>query len=198
MSDPPVRAGGLAGSVSISVLLGAGVVALAWVGLFQINAWVFAATAVSEQVSWVFLPAALRMLAVMLLEWTGVLGIIAGSAWVGWYWLGLEGQALIVLSALSGLGPMAAYLLCRRLMRVPADLTRLSARQLLVFAVVGAATTSLSHQVYWHSLEPSDDEVSDLIPMFVGDLVGTLLVLYLAAFLIRLLRRHGRTQRKPI
>ena len=52
------------------------VVAGFWVGLFALNGWLFDRFAFSENVSWVFLPAALRMIAVLLAPWV--------SFWVDW------------------------------------------------------------------------------------------------------------------
>ena len=42
-------------------------VALLWVALFEVNNWLFSITEVSRYINWIFLPAALRVLAVLVL-----------------------------------------------------------------------------------------------------------------------------------
>ena len=55
------------------------VVVLLWTGLFYLNEWLFSAVSLSSVINWVFLPAAIRMLAVMALGWVGVAGLFVGA-----------------------------------------------------------------------------------------------------------------------
>lgn len=178
-----------------AALLAATAVTAVWVVLYLFNTWLFAAFAKSASISWIFLPAAVRMLSVMLLGWPGVLGLFAGSMIVCQWVLGLETGDSVARSALSAIGPMLAYLCCRRWLGIADDLRGLRGRQLLVFAFAGAIFNSLPNNLYFYWIGLAETPFEGVVPMFVGDMVGTLLTLYGAAALLRLL---SRAQRKPI
>ena len=54
-------------------------VALLWVGLYHLNDWMFAAFEEGRAANWIFLPAGLRLIAVLVLGWRGVLGLWLGT-----------------------------------------------------------------------------------------------------------------------
>ena len=88
-----------------------GVVTGLWIGLFALNGWLFDRLAFSEQVSWIFLPAALRMIAVLLAGWVGALGIFLGSVATSIYLLGLnDPDYILIVGGISALAPTAALL----------------------------------------------------------------------------------------
>jgi hypothetical protein len=171
---------------------GAAGVAAAWVLLFEVNRWLFADAAVSSYVSWIFLPAAIRMLAVLLFEWAGVLGLLVGGFLSAQIDFDMGAGEALLLSTLSAIGPMIAYIVTRRWFGLPRELSGLTPRHLLVFAIAGSLSSTLLHQGYFFLNETSDTQPLDAIPMFVGDMVGTLVVLYLASAILRLARRHAR------
>jgi hypothetical protein len=61
-----------------SLAVAASVAAL-WVGLFKFNSIFFEYLGVSQYISWVFLPAAIRMISVMLFDWVGAAGLFVGA-----------------------------------------------------------------------------------------------------------------------
>ena len=170
-------------------------VALMWVGLFLLNSWLFKQFAFSEQVSWIFLPAALRMLAVLVLGWVGVAGIFLGSAITGVFVMGkIEGSQILIGSALSALSPTLALLLCAYAFGMRANLVGLSASKLLILSVVAASFTAVLHNIHF-ALSGQVDAVGDsLLAMFIGDLVGTLVVLYLAKLILMALPLSGASK----
>jgi hypothetical protein len=74
-------------------------------------------------------------------------------------------------------------------LQLPVDLAGLQQSQLLVFAVVGAIFNALPHNLFFFMTGMSDDAWSGVLPMFVGDLAGTLIVLYIASFSIRMVHK---------
>lgn len=161
-------------------------VAAIWIALFQLNTWLFSDAKVSGYISWVFLPAAIRMLAVMIGGWAGAFGLFVGALVTNIAFIEYEPLNVVTLAALSSVGPLLAAYLCTRWLRLPNDLSGLNRSQLLVFAVAGAVFNVFPHNMYFYLTGVSSDAWSGVVPMFVGDLVGTLVVLYLASFLIRL------------
>lgn len=171
-----------------SALLFASGTALAWVVLFRLNAWLFASAGATAFASWVFLPAALRLVSVLLLGFPAALGLMAGTFYTCDPVLRLDDWQAIGISALSGLGPWVAVLLSRRLLRLPEDLEGLAPRHLAVLSLMGAACNVAPHITAYHLLGKTGAPLTDAIPMFAGDVTGTWIVLYLAALVFKV--RH--------
>ena len=170
-------------------------VALLWVLLFRLNRWAFSYIDVTIFISWIFLPAAIRMLAIMACDWVGALGLFAGAL--------ITNQADpaagltdgLVLAFLSATGPLLAFWCCTRLLRLPPTLTGLTAWQLLVFAVVGALLNAVPHNIYFYFSGRMTSPIEGLVPMFFGDLLGTMVVLYAASLALRLIFKRADSQR---
>jgi hypothetical protein len=163
--------------------------------LYSLNHWIFAVTEVSSFISWIFLPAALRMLAIMACDWAGAVGLFAGALVTnqadpsGGFGDGL------VLAFLSASGPMLAFWFCTKLLNLSKDLSGLTAKQLLVFASTGALLNAVPHNIYFYLSDRMSSPIEGLVPMLVGDLVGTLLVLYMTSFALRFLLRRAPSPR---
>lgn len=155
-------------------------VALIWVVLFEINAAVFESVSVSPLVAWVFLPAAWRVLAVLVFRWHGVAGLALGAAITNLPLWSSEPLTAAVLSLTSALAPALAVNLGVRWWRLPDTLHGLQAAHLLAFAVLSALCSATVHAVVFLWIQPHLAGWSVLMPMSVGDFVGTLLVLYMA------------------
>lgn len=167
-------------------------VATVWVMLFFLNNWLFSETYLNSFISWIFLPAAIRMLAVMIDGWAGVLGLFCGAILTNFSQLEFEPFNVFVLAGLSAVGPIAAVHLCKRWFQLPVDLVGLQRSQLFVFAVTGAIFNVIPHNLFFYMTGMSDDVWSGVLPMFVGDLAGTLIVLYVASFSIRMILKGAR------
>ena len=163
-------------------------IASVWIFLYVLNDWLFQQVAISEYASWVFLPAALRMLAVLLCGWIGVLGLFFGSLATGFYTHGLSDPGmLIVLAGLSALSPMVACLICTRWFGWRSDLRGLKATQLVVLSVLVSLCGAGLHNLHFLAIGATADFGQTFTAMFVGDLVGTFIVLYGAKLLIGLM-----------
>jgi hypothetical protein len=174
----------------LTKLLLAGVVALLWVLLFSLNQWAFSVTEVSSYISWIFLPAALRMLAVMVCDWVGAVGLFVGAMLTNQTDLtGGLGDGLM-LAFLSAIGPMLAFWFCTKLLSLSKDLSGLTAIQLFVFASTGALFNAVPHNIYFYLSGRMSSPIEGLVPMLVGDLVGTLIMLYVVSVALRFVSRR--------
>lgn len=172
-------------SVQDVLLFGTGV-ALAWFVLFHLNHWLFESLNVTSLVSWIFLPAAVRMLAVVLFGWVGVLGLFVGSMMTNQL---LEDEPFVTaltLSVLSATGPWVAFKSCSQWLVLPEDLSGLRPSHLLVLSAAGAVLTAVPHCLFFYLSGLSSSLYSHMIPMLTGDFVGTLIVLYAAALVLKL------------
>ena len=158
--------------------------ALGFYLLCGINDWLFQALAYAEGVSWVFLPSGLRLGLVLMFGGAGALGLVLGSLFVG-----LERpQALevtVVAAFLSGLAPWLARWVCLRALGLRDNLSHLKARQLMQMALIFALISAVLHQVLYVSTGLSDSLLKGTAVMALGDLLGTLLVLYGIRILLR-------------
>jgi hypothetical protein len=171
-------------------------VALLWVLLFRLNRWAFSSIDVTIFISWIFLPAAIRMLAIMACDWVGAVGLFAGALFTNQADPTISLTDGIVLAFLSSAGPLVAFWCCTRLLRLPFTLTGLTAKQLLVFATVGAALNAVPHNIYFFLSGRMTSPIEGLVPMFLGDLIGTMVVLYAVSLALRLLFKRSAGQQR--
>lgn len=170
-----------------SVLAQLTLIAGCWIFLYILNDWLFDHVAISQYASWIFLPAALRMLAVMLCGWVGVLGLFIGSFVTGYYTHDFTDPAMvIVLAGLSALAPMIAFIACARIFGLRADLQGLSAFQLIALSVSVALVGSVMHNIHFAMIGATHAFGHTFMTMFVGDLIGTFIMLYAAKLLMGL------------
>ena len=149
------------------------VVALLWVLLFRFNLWMFSSFEMTSFISWIFLPAAIRVLAVMACDWVGVLGLFAGALFTNQADPTLDLTDGLVLAVLSATGPLVAFWFCTRLLRLPSTLSGLTARQVLVFAAIGALLNAVPHNIYFYLSGRMASPIEGIVPMFFGDLFKT-------------------------
>jgi len=171
-------------------------VALLWVLLFRLNRWALSSFDVTVFISWIFLPAAIRMLAIMACDWVGALGLFAGALFTNQADPTISLTDGIVLAFLSSAGPLVAFWCCTRLLRLPFTLAGLTAKQLLVFATVGAALNAVPHNIYFFLSGRMTSPIEGLVPMFLGDLIGTMVVLYAVSLALRLLFKRSAGQQR--
>lgn len=167
-------------------------VSLAYVVFYDINAWLFSTYKVSENISWVFLPAAIRMIAVLLAGWAGVVGLFVGSVLVDQSRLLADPAHALILATLSSVPSIFAVQALRRFLAIPRDLRGMTGRHLLWFGLAGGLANSAAHTVYFATRASSLQPLGGFVPMFVGDTLGTLLMLYAVAVLLRHVRLPAR------
>lgn len=173
-------------------VVAAAMTASAWIVLYQLNAWWFAALDWADGVSWIFLPAAVRLLAVLLFGTAGALGLFLGGLFTMTVIEEADASKALGVAAVSALAPLMAVGLMLRRLRLPSSLCGLGTRQLALLAVASAAASVTLHNLYYWVTAHRADPLSGLLPMFVGDIAGTVIVLYLARSAMRLhLRVRG-------
>jgi hypothetical protein len=172
----------------------AGVTMTAWIVLYQLNAWWFTALDWAEGVSWVFLPAAVRLLAVLMFGTAGALGLFLGGVFTMTMIEEASWPKALGIAACSALAPLLAVGLMLRRLRLPSSLCGLRTRHLALLAVASAAASVVLHNLYYWASDQRGDPLSGLLPMFAGDIAGTVIVLYLARSAMRLHVRMGATR----
>lgn len=167
-------------------------VAISYFLLFVLNGYLFSALGYGEGVAWIYLPSGLRLVFVLLfVEW-GALGIALASV-LSAYLFQFHGDALTILGAglISGFAPWLARRLCVDAFRLDVNLENLTVRTLLKMAAVFSLLSPVLHQVWYSWRGVTADFFSAVAVMFVGDFVGTLIMLYVAKRILLLLPPPG-------
>lgn len=163
--------------------------ALLYFGFFNLNQWCFAELEFAPGVHWIFLPAGLRLLCTLLFAGAGAFGIFLASVAI----MRLNFPELDVLTSMGAacVSAGAPYLVYRISLHfgMPATLLQLNTVRLLMLTIVFAATSALTHQIWFVIRGHSDDLLTGFGAMFTGDLLGSLLLLYLIKILLATGRR---------
>ena len=166
-----------------STIIDVFVVVLTWIVFYRMSLWLFAYFENNPRVYWVFLPAGIRMISVFIFGWAGVLGLFIGSVITNE--AELSGY-VIYLAVISAMSPMVAKRACKWWFNIPDTLQGLSSKQLLAFAITGALSNALLSNLYFYFTDRANS-LKGFFPMFVGDMLGTLIIFYLIAQILRLI-----------
>ncbi|MDH4481690.1 MAG: hypothetical protein QE279_03180 [Rhodoferax sp.] len=164
-----------------NMLVVSGTVAF-YCGFFYLNQYLFHVLPSSTGASWISLHSAVQLFAVLLFAQWGALGVVLGGICVALSQTAMMSDPGTVMGTifLSGLAPLLARQICIGFSQIEADLHRLSPGVLLRVAAMFAATSAGLHQLWFAWRGASDDILAGLLLMFTGDLLGTLIVLYIA------------------
>lgn len=151
-------------------------------------------TVVDARVSLIFLPAFVRVVAVLVAGFAGAFGIFVGALFLG---VG-NGDSLWVATAhaaISSLSPCLAVLLLQFAIRRRAGMFDLLT--ILLIALFTSLFSALLHGAFWAEFEPSSLSVGThtVSLMMLGDLLGILfgfLLLRLVARLMKAIRLQAR------
>jgi hypothetical protein len=138
------------------------------------NDWLFQSLEISAQINWIYLPAFLRVLYVLVLgRVNGFLAIFFGGLMLGHttYSTPVHWLANNVGAAFS---PVLAFLIFEFRLRRPVDLSSL--RELLQVSLIYCVCNTLLHHVMWAVLDPSQfHHPLQVLGMMMGDFLGCLI-----------------------
>ncbi|HEX7931680.1 MAG TPA: hypothetical protein VF573_01150 [Paraburkholderia sp.] len=163
-----------------------------------INQEVFSHTSFVRGINWIFLPSGVRLLGTLLLGFDGAIGLLlAGLITDFLYWFPHDPVRAIAGAFLGALAPYLVYRLALEYYALRASLTNLTPKRLLVLAVAYSVANPLFHHL-WFALTDSTTTKNwfeSFFSMFVGDLTGTLIVLYTMKGLLALLPKQPGNSR---
>ena len=124
---------------------------------------------------WIFLPAGLRLLGILLL--IGAIGIFLGSLMASLIMSQATPLELIVESLISAGAPLLTYYAALRY-GLSVNLKNLNAKSLFLLATFFAAASALMHSIWYVTQGVAESFATSVLAMFVGNLLGTIIVLY--------------------
>lgn len=178
--------------VSQKNLLVVGVTAVLYFLLYGLNSVLFSSLSFSAGVNWIFLPSGLRLAFILVFGIWGAIGIALASFAIHLLFY-FEGSLVTAIGTalISGFAPLLARSICVDLIKLDVELKNLTAGTLLKVAVIFAVLSPVLHQAWFTLRGQTENFVNSTAVMAAGDLTGTLLVLYLAKFLLGLAPRFA-------
>lgn len=150
-----------------------------------VNHLLFAKLEFAPGINWVYLPAGVRLLCTLLFAEAGALGLLLVSWFVSFvYFFPNDSMRAFVGGILATVAPYGVYRVARFQFGLQASLANLSTGRLLACALAFSLASPLLHHLWFAFHEGRTDLFSGFLAMAVGDLAGTLLVLYFAKWVL--------------
>jgi hypothetical protein len=171
-------------------LIGTLISALAYSALFFFNDWITETVKYDLGVSWIYLPAGLRLFLILIFGLAGAIGIAAASFAISYFGFFLPDLVTCIGTGLiSGFAPLFAKWVVVSNTYISNDLSNLSMQKILLCIVVYALMSSGFHQ-YWFVLRDLESgSIHHFLVMFAGDVAGSILLIALIKYGIDLMRR---------
>lgn len=145
--------------------------------------------------NWIYLPAGMRLLCTLAFGGPGAIGVLIAS-WITciFYFFPDDPLRSFAGGIASAAAPYLVYKLAQKIYGLESSLTNLNAKRLLLLTLVySVANPSLHH--LWLLLRGDPFQGAGFVVMVVGDVLGTLVMLYVIKFALWLLstanRRYG-------
>jgi hypothetical protein len=171
-------------------LLGVLISALLYSILFFLNDWLTETLKYDLGVTWVYLPAGLRLFLILIFGLAGAIGIAAASFAISYF--GVFPPDLLTcigIGLISGFAPLFAKWIVVSNTYISNDLSNLSMQKILLCIVIYALMSSGFHQ-YWFVLRNLESgSLNHFLVMFAGDVAGSILLIALIKYGIDLIRR---------
>ena len=151
---------------------------------------VFSFVALDDLTHLIYLPAGIRLLAVAIYGWLGIVGIILG--WVFCHLLSDEKTFLesLMLGFISGLTAYTAFRVWQVWFKINNALEGLNSRLAIFLVLISAGLSAVVRYLYLNSIDP----LTPFLPVFlvglIGDILGAFAVLYLIKGLLYITRRY--------
>ncbi|MEO6921656.1 MAG: hypothetical protein ABI171_21825 [Collimonas sp.] len=154
--------------------------------VYTTNVWLFTHIEFNQGIAWIYLPAGIRLICTLLFAEAGVIGILIGSLLTSSIYALFPGDPVTTIgySAISALAPYLSYRFTLREMRLQPSLSNLTTTNLLACILLYGLANPLL-QLMWFVLRGVSYHFwSGLIVMSIGDLTGSLIVVYAIKLLL--------------
>jgi hypothetical protein len=151
---------------------------------FSINTYFLDFFSHSLGISWIFLPADLRLLLTLMFASSGAIGIAISSILISIFFYFDDLVLGISAGIISGLAPLLARYLAFKGMDLKTNLDTLNGPKLLNCILIYSLISPLLHQALYTVHNPENLFLENLGVMIIGDLIGTIIVVYVAKLII--------------
>lgn len=151
--------------------------ALFWLAFFHFNNFLFSKAALSSRAHWIFLPAALRVIFVLLFQGRGAVGLILGAYLTQPHASPADLPAEILLSISSGLAPLVGVVACQQLFKIDDQLAGMSGWHIIALCVASASANALILNSVEFVIGDRLPDLESIAAVFVGDVLGAATVI---------------------
>jgi len=161
---------------------------------YVVNEWLFIRLVFAPGITWIYLPAGMRLLATLLFAESGAVGLLIASWLVCFLYVFPDDFSRAFMGGiLSTVAPYLTYKMAQHFFGLKATLTNLTPKRLLVCILAYAITSPLLHHIWFYLHDHAEHVVEGFLVMFAGDLAGTLVVIYTIKGLLWLMPRRRTT-----
>ena len=182
-------------TISSEWFIGCAISAMAYTFLFYFNGWLTNSLVFGLGVNWIYLPAGLRLFLTLIFGLPGALGIATASFLISYYGdFPHELTLCIGIGLISGFAPYLARYFVFSNLRLESDLSNLNFPKLIACILIYSLLSAGLHQ-WWFSTMTLEDtgSVNHFVVMFIGDVLGSLLLISLIKYCLDLLRKVRQT-----
>jgi hypothetical protein len=182
-------------TISAEWFIGCAISAMAYTSLFYFNGWLTDSLVFGLGVNWIYLPAGLRLFLTLIFGLPGAIGIAAASFLISYYGdFPRELTVCVGIGLISGFAPYLARYFVFSNLRLESDLSNLNLPKLIACILIYSLLSAGLHQ-WWFSTMGLDDtgSVNHFAVMFIGDVLGSLILISLIKYCLDLMKKIRRT-----
>ena len=141
-------------------------------------------------VSWIYLPAGLRLFLILIFGLAGAIGIAVASFTISYF--GVFPPDLVTcigIGLISGFAPLLAKWIVVSNIHISRDLSNMSLQKIIFCVVTYALMSAGLHQIWFELRGLESGSLNHFLVMFVGDIAGSVLLIALIKYSIDLLKR---------
>ena len=171
--------------------------AIAYTLLFCLNSWLTDSITFSLGVSWIYLPAGLRLFLTLIFGLPGAIGIPVASFVISYYGdFPHDLTVCIGVGLISGFAPYLARYFVFSNIHLESDLSNLNFPKFIACILIYSLLSAGLHQC-WFSLMTLENAggLNHFVVMFIGDVLGSLLLISLIKSCLDLLRKAKQIAR---
>ncbi len=175
---------------SILFFVGTLISAVLYSALFFLNDRLTEVLKYDLGVSWIYLPAGLRLFLILIFGLAGAIGIAVASFAISYF--GVFPPDLITcigIGLISGFAPLLAKWVVIANVNISNDLSNLSLQKIVFCVLVYAFMSAGLHQLWFELRGLESGSLDHFLVMFVGDIAGSILLIAVIKYSIDLLKR---------
>jgi hypothetical protein len=168
---------------------------LSYTTLYYLNQWLTIDLTYDLGVSWIYLPAGLRLFLTLIFGLPGAIGIAFSSFLISYYGaFPLDLEACIGIGVISGFAPYLARIFVVKNIHLAPDLGNLSLQKLGLCILIYALWSAGLHQWWFITVGLENaGTIKHFLVMVLGDILGSLLLIAIIKYGIDLLRGSRKT-----
>lgn len=138
-------------------------------------------------VNWIYLPAGVRLLCTLLFGAAGAFGLLIAS-WLACFYYFFPDDVLRSFAGgvIATISPYISYRFLANRYQLTSSLRQLTGRRLLYGVILYATVNSTLHHCWLFLVHDIHASLKSFVVMFIGDLLGALIIIYVFKFIIYL------------